>query len=137
MSTDYGITTSIARVFSVFDHGMKINFLAGRLEDAIKKNLEINIKNADDVRDFSTCNDISRKLNILSRITFARKEFGAEIVNVGSGQARSVKEQVIKFFGLYKNIGFISGNSEMPYVVANISKFKNLESKLNEQQKHG
>lgn len=130
-SIDSGIQLIICRVFSVFSREMKSNFLAGRINEEIKKGLRISrVNNADDIRDFNEPALIGRKLEIVSTIASDVLKENISVVNIASGIGQSVKEKVSNYYKNEIEFEFISGNSPLPYLVADTRRYDSLVNSI-------
>ena len=102
----------IARVFSILGRDMPQGTLGWAIEQA---NLEAPIKNCDDLRDFSTAEEIGEKLEQLARTSWL-----TTTLNVCSGTCRKVRdagEALRKELKLSTEEGiFLSGNSTVPQI---------------------
>jgi len=113
-----GIELIILRIFSVFGKGMKNHFLPGRIESGLS-NLGFSQKifNSDDVRDFSSPEDIARSVYKSATIPISN----LLIVNLCSGLGITVKEVVNSNFPNVQNHCFVAGNSNTPRLVGDPS----------------
>ena len=113
-----GVELIVLRIFSIFGKGMKNHFLAGRIESAVT-NLEFSTKilNSDDVRDFSSPQDIAKLVQMSATIPISN----SLIVNLCSGRGMTVKEVVNSNFPNIEDNCFMSGNSDTPRLVGDPS----------------
>jgi nucleoside-diphosphate-sugar epimerase len=124
-ASEKGVPIIVCRVFSIFEKGMKSNFLAGRIEREIAKGeRKISIDNSQDLRDFNSSTEIGRYLTQISQRFLTHEIPQSRILNVGSGVSRSVQEVVTRTFFGETEFEFISGYSSLPSLVADVSNLR-------------
>jgi nucleoside-diphosphate-sugar epimerase len=114
LADDFNTEILILRIFSVFGPGMRKNFLCGRIEDYFEVHGEYPIINtADDVRDFSTPHKMGKYITSAKDIHMEK----VLTLNLCSGAAKTVREQVISTFNDFPISNFVSGTSKIPRLV--------------------
>jgi len=112
----YDTELLILRIFSVFGPGMRKNYLAGMIEKSILETGQFPlIKNADDIRDFSTPEQVASYIN-RSILLDTEK---ITTLNICTGMACSVREKVIDAYPSMPLSKFSRGTSDLPYLVGN------------------
>ena len=111
------------RVFSIFEKGMKPNFLAGRIESEIASGeRKISIDHSDDLRDFNSSSEIGFFLEQIAQRFVSCDGSQSQILNIGSGIPRSVREIVVETFQGEAEFQFNPGHSTLPSLVADTSR---------------
>ena len=78
---------------------MKPNFLAGRIESEIASGeRKISIDHSDDLRDFNSSSEIGFFLKQIAQRFVSCDGSQSQILNIGSGIPRSVREIVVETF---------------------------------------
>jgi nucleoside-diphosphate-sugar epimerase len=123
LAIDFNTEIIILRIFSVFGPGMRKNFLCGRIEN----HFEIHggypmVTTADDVRDFSTPNKIGHYITSAKDIKVNK----ILTLNLCSGEAKTVREQVMSTYRDFPKSNFVKGVSNIPRLVGDNSLMKKL-----------
>ena len=106
---------------------MKSNYLAGMIEDSLQSSMGFpKIRTADDVRDFSTPDEIARKIEASVDIQFD----SSLILNLCSGVPKSVRMRVLEEYPEFPMELLLGGQSEIPYLVGSPDRMK--EFRLND-----
>jgi len=114
LANDFDTEILILRIFSVFGPGMRKNFLAGRIENYFEINGDYPIiTTADDVRDFSTPKKIGKYITSARDIEVDK----VLTLNLCSGEAKTVREQVMSTYCDFPISNFASGTSKIPRLV--------------------
>lgn len=113
----------IARVFSLLDLGMTSFSLGGLAEKIIGSSNIIEVRNANDVRDFMDLKSCSNAIYQL-----AKHETKNQIYNICSGTRHSVREAITLIVeangGSTSHVKFIAENSNRPYQWGSNERFK-------------
>jgi nucleoside-diphosphate-sugar epimerase len=118
LATNFNTEVVILRIFSVFGSGMRENFLSGRIE----KHFNVHgaypiVHSADDVRDFSTPLEMSGYISLTTDIHVDKML----TLNLCSGKAKTVREQIKLSYCDFPNSNFVPGNSHTPRLVGDNS----------------
>lgn len=103
-----------ARIFSILDQGMPESTLGAKLDKAMETNLETEVENSADMRDFMRVADVATAL-----VKLAKLEVGHDTYNVSSGRPESVKNASLRYLRDFypgrsvDHISFETTNSEM------------------------
>jgi len=132
LSEPSGITSFILRLFGVYGPEESPHRLTSHIVKQIGKGLEVPLSAGTQQRDFIYIRDVVSAVYAASQ-TALKKDGGYEIINIGSGKAISVKDFVLDFCaaGKLDTSGLQFGaipmrDTDAPYLVANISKAKEL-----------
>jgi len=118
--------TSI-RLFSVFGAGMAGHYLASRVRRVLEGVEEPSmVQNSEDIRDFSSPLQIAMKIEDIARM--CDQGILPEVVNLGSGSGMSVRERILKEIPFWPEAFFDGQMSQVPYLVADVSYLKSMES---------
>ena len=111
----------IGRIFSISNKSQKKNFLIPDLKKKIKnKKKIILLKNLNHYRDFISTKDLAKII-----IFLYKKKFKG-IINLGSGEATHLKEIANILAKKYKKKIKFKDNTKPTYLIANVSKLKNI-----------
>lgn len=118
--------TSI-RLFSVFGAGMAGHYLASRVQRVLEGVEEPSmVQNSEDIRDFSSPAQVAMQIEEIARM--CNRGILPEVVNLGSGCGVSVRERILKEVPFWPEAFFDGQMSQVPYLVADVSFLKSLES---------
>jgi nucleoside-diphosphate-sugar epimerase len=114
LAEDFNTEILILRIFSVFGPEMRKNFLSGRIEHYFKVHGGYPmVTTADDIRDFSTPKKIGNYITSAKDIEVNK----VLTLNLCSGEAKTVREQVISTYSDFPISNFVPGTSKIPRLV--------------------
>jgi nucleoside-diphosphate-sugar epimerase len=114
LAKEYGISLIIARIFSIFGPGMPEHYLAGMAANAVQKGAPLpTVRNADDIRDFSSPIQVAAVLTKLAR----SNKRSVEILNIATGNPMSVMERILKEYPIWPQELFERRQSSLPWLV--------------------
>lgn len=122
----------VARIFSIFGPGMRVKYLAGRLERQIKDQHRVDVWNSEDVRDFLSPAEASLYLSYLAKLKGVQH---LEIINVCSGIPITIRKYLLKNFIEIDRLNFDYKSSEMPFLVGDNSKLNRSLIELTDLEK--
>ena len=112
----YNTELLILRIFSIFGAGMRKSYLAGMIEKSIIETGQFpTVKNSDDVRDFSTPDQVASYIN---RSVLLKTE-KITTLNICTGIGCSIRDKVIEVYPSIPISKFSKGTSDLPYLVGN------------------
>jgi GDP-4-dehydro-6-deoxy-D-mannose reductase len=116
------VSTTVLRLFNVFGHGQRAEFLIPRMLEQLTKGGEIHLMDLSPRRDYVYLDDV-----VSAFIAAGKVECGFHILNIGSGRSNSVQEiidiiQSVAGTSLSVVSAAIERPQEIPDVVADISR---------------
>lgn len=118
----------IARVFSILDFGMNKNTLGGRIEEVFFTETGELLSSSQDVRDFLTPKTVANALYALSI-----EKYSKGVYNISSGTGLTIAaaaEALLSGKNTFNSSFLEPGNSQVPSIVGNNAKIKNLIPQL-------
>jgi UDP-glucose 4-epimerase/GDP-4-dehydro-6-deoxy-D-mannose reductase len=117
---EFGIQLVIARIFSIYGPDMPFHFLSSKVSRGKESRKYEEVENSSDVRDFSTPKEVAAKLEKVTASNFEG------VINICSGLGLRISEKVLQECPSWPTEKLLPGNSKVPILVGDESKFRAL-----------